>query len=133
MQTVLVLHLGLWLVEGLPFPRIAFSFFCHLVYSLLLRNFPMINVISPLFILSCGKDPLHSGRNTHSSLKIALVLVDHFVWFQYFTTNYYSFGEIASFFGICVWLVPFTYFISLSANDYTLPKFGMFPPNTVNN
>lgn len=31
--------------------------------------------------------------------------------------------SIASFFGICVWLVPFTYFISLSANDNALPSF----------
>ncbi|KAG0163578.1 hypothetical protein DFQ29_002946, partial [Apophysomyces sp. BC1021] len=29
--------------------------------------------------------------------------------------------DIASFFGICVWLIPFTYFISLSANDNALP------------
>lgn len=29
--------------------------------------------------------------------------------------------DIASFFGLCVWLVPFTYFISLSANDNALP------------
>lgn len=32
-----------------------------------------------------------------------------------------TFTEIASFFGICVWLVPFALFVSLSASDNILP------------
>lgn len=32
-----------------------------------------------------------------------------------------TFTEIASFFGICVWLVPFALFVSLSAGDNVLP------------
>lgn len=32
--------------------------------------------------------------------------------------------DIAAFFGLCVWLIPFAYFISLSANDNTLPTGG---------
>ncbi|OJT12527.1 hypothetical protein TRAPUB_10928 [Trametes pubescens] len=32
-----------------------------------------------------------------------------------------NFGEIATFFGICVWLVPLFLFLSLSANDNALP------------
>jgi type IV secretory pathway TrbD component len=32
--------------------------------------------------------------------------------------------DIAAFFGLCVWLVPFAYFISLSANDNALPTSG---------
>ena len=55
-----------------------------------------------------------------------LVLVDHFLWFQYFTTTrYFVFVDVAAFFGICVWLIPFAYFISLSANDNALPSFGL--------
>ncbi|KAL9550712.1 hypothetical protein MBANPS3_004604 [Mucor bainieri] len=50
-----------------------------------------------------------------------LVFVDHFLWFNYFTTHYKPFMDIAAFFGLCVWLVPFAYFISLSANDNALP------------
>lgn len=45
------------------------------------------------------------------------------MWFQFFTRRYYSFVSIASFFGICVWMIPFAYFISLSANDNALPSF----------
>jgi len=52
---------------------------------------------------------------------IVLVLVDHFVWFNYFTKFYFPFDEIVCFFVICVWAVPFEFFISLSANDNTLP------------
>lgn len=32
--------------------------------------------------------------------------------------------DIATFFGICVWLVPFYLFLSLSANDNVLPSAG---------
>ncbi|CAG8450938.1 62_t:CDS:2 [Funneliformis mosseae] len=41
----------------------------------------------------------------------------------YFTSVYFVFVDIAAFFGICVWLIPFSYFISLSANDNALPSF----------
>lgn len=57
---------------------------------------------------------------THN-VSIVLVFVDHFLWFNYFTKHYRPFMDIASFFGLCVWLVPFAYFISLSANDNALP------------
>ncbi|KAI9306535.1 transmembrane adaptor Erv26-domain-containing protein, partial [Cunninghamella echinulata] len=77
---------------------------CHGVYSLNLRTFPFIQLTSLPFISSC-----------------VLVFVDHFIWFNYFTKYYRPFMDIASFFGVCVWLIPFTYFISLSANDNALP------------
>lgn len=32
-----------------------------------------------------------------------------------------GFAEVATFFGICVWLVPLFLFLSLSANDNALP------------
>lgn len=51
-----------------------------------------------------------------------LALVNHFVWFYYFSSAYYRFTEVVSFFALCVWLIPFAYFVSLSANDHTLPS-----------
>lgn len=46
-------------------------------------------------------------------------------------TSYYdvpsdipTFTEIASYFGLCVWLVPFALFVSLSASDNVLPTIG---------
>lgn len=35
-----------------------------------------------------------------------------------------TFTEVASFFGLCVWLVPFSLFISLSASENVLPSMG---------
>eukprot|EP00842_Homolaphlyctis_polyrhiza_P005888 jgi/Hompol1/62/HPOL_003978-RA len=94
-------------VEKFPLWRILFSLGCHAWYSQMLPSFPAIQATSIVFIVSC-----------------ILVLADHFVWFFYFAKFRYSMTEIASFFGILVWMVPFMYFISLSANDYTLPAFG---------
>jgi hypothetical protein len=38
--------------------------------------------------------------------------------------NIPTFTEIASYFGLCVWLVPFSLFVSLSASDNVLPTMG---------
>ncbi|KAK9727422.1 erv26 superfamily protein [Basidiobolus ranarum] len=103
---VLGIHV-LLLFDGLPFWRISFSILCHGVYSLNLKKFPFINLLEAPFIASC-----------------AVVLADHFLWFQYFTIHATPVAHIASFFAICIWLVPFIYFISLSANDLTLPNYG---------
>lgn len=74
-----------------------------------------------------------------------LVLVNHYFWFRHFSaaqqrsysrmSSMYdqpdvpSFTEIASFFGLCVWLVPFALFVSLSASDNVLPTIGSEPPS----
>ncbi|KAF7798350.1 hypothetical protein EIP86_009571 [Pleurotus ostreatoroseus] len=69
-----------------------------------------------------------------------MVITDHFLWFFYFARvtqdarlkarlSYGSrkvsaapgFADIATFFGICVWLAPLFLFLSLSANDNALP------------
>lgn len=73
---------------------------------------------------------------------LVLVLVNHWIWYSHFTDtssvnprNYKhykyamasdvpTFTEIASFFGIQVWLVPFSLFISLSAGEFVLPSMG---------
>lgn len=132
------MHLLLWLFDSLPLSRIAFSIICHLVY---LTNFtphwPMISLSSYSFISSC-----------------ILVLADHFIWFTYFSQRTHNarqsvrkfgsadwrplagsearmltFMDIATFFGVCVWLVPLFLFLSLSANDNALPmSLSKFPP-----
>ncbi|KAL0136906.1 transmembrane adaptor Erv26-domain-containing protein [Mucor lusitanicus] len=101
---IISLHVLFWIFDRLPFFYLAFSVFCHCIYSLNLKNFPFISLTSIPFLSSC-----------------VLVFVDHFLWFNYFTTHYKPFMDIAAFFGLCVWLVPFAYFISLSANDNALP------------
>lgn len=71
-------------------------------------------------------------------LLAVLVLINHIAWYRHFSarqksayeniSSYYdtpegipTFTEIASYFGICVWLVPFALFVSLSASDNVLP------------
>ncbi|KAI8089232.1 transmembrane adaptor Erv26-domain-containing protein [Halteromyces radiatus] len=103
-MVVVAIHFLLCIFDRLPVLQLLFSVFCHGVYSLNLQTFPFIQLSSLPFISSC-----------------VLVFVDHFLWFKYFTRYYRPFMDIASFFGICVWLIPFTYFISLSANDNALP------------
>jgi hypothetical protein len=70
---------------------------------------------------------------------VALVIVNHYLWFRHFSTQPASshssypysrdpliptFTEIASYFGLCVWLVPFALFVSLSAGENVLPSMG---------
>jgi hypothetical protein len=133
-KVVILLHVLLYFIDSLPFKQTAFSILCHIVY---LQNFssswPLISLTSASFLASC-----------------VLVLADHFTWFFYFarvthearhTRPYLNpsprapgFPEIASFFALCVWLVPLFLFLSLSANDNTLPmsagKYYHFVYNT---
>ncbi|KAJ3350418.1 hypothetical protein HDU91_006251, partial [Kappamyces sp. JEL0680] len=48
-------------------------------------------------------------------------IVNHFNWFFYFKAHAFKFSELVSFFGLVVWLIPFMFMVSLSANDLTLP------------
>lgn len=119
--SIVVLQLTLCLIDGLPFWQTLLGIFSHVVYLGNMRRFPYVQLSDPLFILSC-----------------VLVLINHYVWFRYFSyyqqsayknmSSYYdtpsnvpTFTEIASYFGLCVWLVPFALFVSLSASDNVLP------------
>ena len=115
----------------MPFFRILFSIGCHLWYSQLLPDYPYIELSSATFVLSVGGSS--SGARIEdlghhliitSRFYTVLVVADHLTWFLYFTKHYYTMLEIGTFFGLLVWAVPFMYFLSLSANEYTLPAFG---------
>lgn len=111
----------LTIVDRLPLPQSALSIASHILYHQNLRRFPWVKLTDPIFIASCG-----------------LVLVNHYAWYRHFSTpptpparfNFYdqpsvpSFTEIASFFGLQVWLVPFALFVSLSAGENVLPSMG---------
>ncbi len=76
----------------------------------------------------------------YSDAVVVLVIANHYLWFRHFSApstsaNSYSnypydrpdiptFTEIASYFGLCVWLVPFALFVSLSAGENVLPSMG---------
>ncbi|KAL9086000.1 MAG: hypothetical protein Q9159_004393 [Coniocarpon cinnabarinum] len=118
----------LWIVDGYPTLLSIVSIASHALYLQNLRRFPIVKLSDPVFIASC-----------------ALVLLNHYLWFRHFSKppafppssssyrrlmaespydDYPSFTEVASFFGLCVWLVPFSLFVSLSAGEYVLPSMG---------
>lgn len=119
----ILLH-ALLLLDRFPLLLTLISIGSHIIYSLNLRRFPIVKLTDPIFLLSC-----------------ALVLLNHYLWFRHFSKppkpnpsgryNYYevqgnipTFTEIASFFGLGVWLVPFALFVSLSAGENVLPSMG---------
>jgi len=95
---------GLWILEGFPITMIGVGLFSNVVYLGLLRHFPLIELSSPNFILS-----------------LILLAINHVLAFRYFGEEYYPFHEVLAYFTLCVWLVPFTFFVSLSAGDNVLP------------
>ncbi|KAH6692696.1 transmembrane adaptor Erv26 [Plectosphaerella plurivora] len=124
---IIVVQALLWLVDGFPFTLTLMGVVSHVIYLGNMRRFPYVQLTDPLFLLSC-----------------LLVLVNHYFWFRHFSAvqtasynnmqSYYdkpqgpTFTQIASYFGICVWLVPFALFVSLSASDNVLPTMGSEAP-----
>ncbi|XP_014561544.1 hypothetical protein COCVIDRAFT_33518 [Bipolaris victoriae FI3] len=112
----------LLVVDKFPVGLSLLSIVSHGIYAQNLRRFPVVKLTDPLFLLSC-----------------ALVIVNHYLWFRHFSappvnsyssypyardTNIPTFTEIAAYFGLCVWLVPFALFVSLSAGENVLPSMG---------
>jgi hypothetical protein len=101
---VLVAHVLGWLFEDLPLSCLLVGIVAHASYFALLRSFPFIELVSVNFIGSA-----------------LLLVANHAIWFRHFTITYYAFPEIVAYFLLFVWLVPFVFFISLSANENALP------------
>ncbi|KAK1957538.1 transmembrane adaptor Erv26 [Colletotrichum sublineola] len=148
--SVIVLQLLLCIVDGFPFKLTLMGVVSHLVYLGNMRRFPFVRLTDPLFLISCGtcKNIYRLRFRKRSGLTggiyLGLVLVNHYLWFRHFSAaqqrsyanmhSYYdqpdipSFTEIASYFGLCVWLIPFALFVSLSASDNVLPTMGSEDP-----
>ncbi|GAA5886152.1 hypothetical protein JCM5296_003500 [Sporobolomyces johnsonii] len=136
---IILFFLVLYFVDGLPLQLIAAGILAHLVYlQNFSRNWPTISLTSPTFILSC-----------------LCVLVSHYLSFRHFSArqstaahhythynaynhrntkaggwdnkNKESFLDVATYFAVCIWLVPFYLFLSLSANDNVLPSADQVP------
>lgn len=136
----------LFLVDGLPFWLSVLAIGSHLVYLGNLRRFPIVKLSDPLFIASCGQYLVCNLLywNWILTVRVVLVVVNHYLWFKHFSTppprssassrydvsNLPTFTEISSFFGLCVWLTPFSLFVSLSASDLVLPTMGSEEPSS---
>lgn len=134
-QTLLVL------VDGFPKVLSLIGIVSHVVYLGNMRRFPVVKLSDPLFLSSCGMYTATIQWQYVLTI-IVLVLINHYYCFAHFsslprtpTNSIYdapagpTFTEIASYFGICVWLVPFALFVSLSASDNVLPTMGSEAPS----
>ncbi|CAI9555892.1 unnamed protein product [Staurois parvus] len=92
--------IGLYFFEKFPGIMIGVGLFTNVVYFGLLQTFPFILLTSPNFILSC-----------------VLVVLNHYLAFQHFAEEYYPFSEVLAYFTFCLWLIPFAFFVSLSAGE----------------
>eukprot|EP01095_Lingulamoeba_sp_RSL-Kostka_P009307 TRINITY_DN3208_c1_g1_i2.p1 TRINITY_DN3208_c1_g1~~TRINITY_DN3208_c1_g1_i2.p1 ORF type:complete len:200 (+),score=19.57 TRINITY_DN3208_c1_g1_i2:140-739(+) len=103
--TVFVLYIFIIILEDFPIQYTIIGLFAHVCYlRLLTASYPILEFTDPSFILSC-----------------AMAVINHISWFYLFTYKYTPFNQIIAFFVICVWMVPFQFFISLSVNENTLP------------
>ncbi|KAI8789650.1 protein TEX261 [Biomphalaria glabrata] len=100
----IVVYAGLLIFEDVGFLMVAGGLLSCLAYLFILQNFPYFFLTSPSFISA-----------------VVLLLFNHYMAFIYFSNNWYPFSEILAYFTVCLWLVPFAFFVSLSANEYVLP------------
>ncbi|KAL4896395.1 DUF396 doamin protein [Aspergillus ambiguus] len=123
--SIILIQVLLFVIDRFPFWLSVLSIASHIVYASNLRRFPIVKLSDPLFILSC-----------------ILVGLNHWLWFRHFSKplparaanwrqpyqasvdDMPTFTEVASYFGLCVWLVPFALFVSLSAGENVLPSMG---------
>ncbi|KAF4804156.1 Protein TEX261 [Turdus rufiventris] len=128
---------GLYLFEQFPAFLVGMGLFTNLVYFGLLQTFPFIVLTSSNFILSCGQasNPPALGnfgeflgfpecpKKARDAPGVwVLVVVNHYLAFQYFAEEFYLFSEVLAYFTFCLWLIPFAFFVSLSAGENVLPS-----------
>ncbi|CAG9789665.1 unnamed protein product [Diatraea saccharalis] len=98
------IHILLIILEDIPLHLNALGLFQQVLHCVLLKDFPVVRVTSLTFVAAVSTLVLH-----------------HYLAFKFFGTVFYSFSEILAYFTLCLWVVPFALFVSLSANDYVLP------------
>ncbi|GJQ13677.1 hypothetical protein GpartN1_g5468.t1 [Galdieria partita] len=118
-QLNLVIHGLLWVWERFPFLYVSLGVAAHLLYFILLRGFPFIELRSPIF-LSC----------------VVIFILNNVGWMRFFLNQphlleSYELSPVLplfSFFAVEVWLVPLGFITSLSVNDSVLPGSGADMP-----
>ncbi|XP_015789054.1 protein TEX261 [Tetranychus urticae] len=107
----LFIYLCLLIFENLPMSLLLTGIISQLVHLVILKNFPFFTFTSIPFI---------SG--------IILLFVNHYLAFTFFANGLYPLTQVLGFFTLCLWIVPFSFFISLSANDNVLPTLAETRP-----
>lgn len=90
--------------DSIPYSMVIGGLGAQALHAVIMKNFPYVEFLSIPFLGS-----------------IVMLVVNHWLAFRFFAQNWHQFTEILSYFTLCVWLVPFGLFISLSANDNVLP------------
>jgi len=104
-------YIGLFFFENLTSTMIVCGIIAQVSHLMLLSNFPYFSVGSPSFLAA-----------------MVMVLVNHYLAFSFFGQNFYPFSEVMAYFTVCQWLVPFAFFVSLSANENVLPTLSERSP-----
>ncbi|KAL8616559.1 hypothetical protein ACOMHN_036591 [Nucella lapillus] len=94
----------IFLCEDFPLLMVGAGLVSCGAHLAVLHTFPFFDLASPAFIAS-----------------VVLLVLDHYLAFSHFSDVWYPFAEVLAYFTICLWLVPFAFFVSLSANENTLP------------
>lgn len=122
---MIIIHILFLLFDNLPTFYLLIGLIAHLIYYQLLSKYPFLQLSDPIFILAASRLFLiflfFSYFFSHFISLIVFAIVDHCGWFYYFSTHYYPFSQLLAYFTVCVWLIPFGFFISLSANENVLP------------
>ncbi|BFG05846.1 protein TEX261 [Drosophila madeirensis] len=97
-------YIMLMVFEDLPWSMLLCGFVAQGFHLSIMGGFPFIRLLSVPFLGT-----------------LVMLVVNHLLAFQYFTTVYVPFTQVLAYFTICMWIVPFALFVSLSANDSVLP------------
>ncbi|KAH9503224.1 hypothetical protein Btru_068502 [Bulinus truncatus] len=100
----MAVYTGILIFEDFSLLMITGGLLSCVAHLFILHNFPYFFLTSPSFIGA-----------------VVLLLFNHYMAFTYFSNNWYPFSEVLAYFTVCLWLVPFAFFVSLSANEYVLP------------
>ncbi|XP_005089622.1 protein TEX261 [Aplysia californica] len=106
----ILIYIGMLLFEDFTILMIGSGLASCVAYLLVLNDFPFFYVSSPSFIVS-----------------IVLLVFNHYIAFSHFSRQWYPFAEVLAYFTLCLWLVPFAFFVSLSANENILPTTSGVP------
>ena len=102
---VIVVHVLFTLFESLPLLALAVGFAAHGCYFWLLQSFPYVKLLSPSCLCSA-----------------VMLVASHAFWCRHFLSHFHQTTHVLCFFVLNVWLVPFGFFLSLSANEAVLPE-----------
>ncbi|XP_013146555.1 PREDICTED: protein TEX261 [Papilio polytes] len=105
------IHIGLMIFEDLPLYLNILGLLQQFIHWMMIRDFPVIKMTSVSLLAS-----------------VVNLILHHYLAFKFFGTAYIAFSEVLGYFTICLWLVPLTLFVSLTANDYVLPTRGEKQP-----